>query len=307
MNKKQENNSYHKINVNWYPGHMAKAKKQIIEDLKLIDIIVQIIDARIPISSTNIDLDEYMGKKRKVMVLNKSDLADEKENEKWLKYYNLKNIPAVLMDSNTGKGTKDIINIIEKIAIEERESKQKKGRIGKAIRIMVVGIPNVGKSSFINRLTNRVSAQVGNKPGVTKQKQWVKVNNNIELLDTPGVLCPKFENENIALNLAFTGTIKDDIIEKVEIAYRLLQYLLENNLQNVLERYKLNESEVEKILKNADRMQNENIMEVMHLIGQKRGAIMSGGSINEEKVSNIILDDFRSGKLGRITIEKAKI
>ncbi len=304
MDKNQENNSYHKINLNWYPGHMAKTKKQIIEDLKLIDIVAQIIDARIPISSTNSDLSEYIKDKKTIIILNKSDLADEKQNEKWVNYYNSKKILAVLTDSNTGKGIKEVVKTIERIANEDREKLENKGRVGKSIRVMVIGIPNVGKSSFINRITNKVSAQVGNKPGVTKQKQWIKVNNNIELLDTPGVLWPKFENEQVALNLAFTGTIKDDILDKVEIAYRLLKYLLENYKGNLLERYKLDENMVDNILSNNDNMENENILEIMNLIGKKRGAIISGGNIDEEKVSNILLDDFRSGKLGKITIEK---
>ena len=169
---------------------------------------------------------------------------------------------------------------------------------------MVIGIPNVGKSSFINRITKRTSAQVGNRPGVTRQKQWVRVNDNIELLDTPGVLWPKFENEDIALRLAYTGTIKDDIIDKVEVAYHLLKHLLENEINSVIERYKLDLNEIKTILSNQDRMENENILEIMYIIGKKRGAIVSGGNVDEEKVANIIIEDFRSGKLGRISLEK---
>jgi len=169
---------------------------------------------------------------------------------------------------------------------------------------MVLGIPNVGKSSFINRITKKNVAQVGNRPGVTRQKQWVRVNENIELLDTPGVLWPKFENEQKALNLAYTGTIKDDILEKVEIAYNLLKYLLKKEKEKVLTRFKLDEEQVDYELENTDRMENENILEVMYMIGKKRGAIISGGQVDEEKVANIILEEFRSGKLGKITIEK---
>lgn len=179
-----------------------------------------------------------------------------------------------------------------------------KGRVGKSIRVMVIGIPNVGKSSFINRITKKTSANVGNKPGVTRQKQWVRVNEKIELLDTPGVLWPKFEDEQIALKLAYTGTIKDDILQKVDIAYNLLKYLLENEQEKIVERYKIPKEEIKEELENTDRMENENILEIMYKIGRKRGAIVSGGQVDEEKVSNIILEDFRSGKLGRITIEK---
>jgi len=285
---------------------MAKTKKQIIEDLKLIDVIVQIVDARIPISSINPDLNKYIEEKKQIIVLNKSDLADESENKKWLQYYKDKNLPAVLTDSNTGKGIKEVIKEIEKISISDKKVLESKGRVGKKVRVMVIGVPNVGKSSFINRITNKSSAQVGNKPGVTKQKQWVRINENIELLDTPGVLWPKFENNEIALKLAFIGTIKDEILQKIEIAYELLKYLLENYKLNVVQRYKLDIKDVEEILENTNNIENEKILEIMHLIGKKRGAIVAGGVIDEEKVANIILDDFRSGKLGKITLDSYK-
>lgn len=291
------------MNINWYPGHMAKTKKQIIEDLKLIDVVVEILDARIPRSSRNPDLQEWTKNKKKIIVLNKSDLADEKQNLKWVQYFKSKGIIATIVDSNTGKGIQETIKQIEKICEDTQNTYNNKGRTGKSIRVMVLGIPNVGKSSFINRVTKKTSAQVGNKPGVTRQKQWVQVNKNIQLLDTPGVLWPKLEPEEVALNLAYTGTIKDDIVEKVEIAYNLLKYLLENYRTNLLERYKLNANEVEEILSNNNQMENENVLEIMHEIGRKRGAIVSGGNVDEEKVSNIILEDFRSGKLGKITLE----
>ena len=299
-----EENSYHKINLNWYPGHMAKTKRQILEDLKLIDVVIEILDARIPMSSQNPDIREYTKNKKKIVVLNKSDLADEKQNAKWVNYFNTNKIPCLLVDSNTGKGVGEVIRQIEKISLDTKKEYESKGRTGKIIRIMILGIPNVGKSSFINRITKKTSATVGNKPGVTRQKQWVQVKDNIQLLDTPGVLWPKFESEQIALNLAYTGTIKDDILDKVEIAYNLIKYLLENYKTNLLERYKLDEKEVDNILSNENQMENENILDVMHLIGKKRGAIVSGGNIDEQKVANIILDEFRSGKIGNITIEK---
>lgn len=300
------NDSLSKVVINWYPGHMAKTKRQIIEDIKLIDVVVEILDARIPNASINTDIQPYITDKKRVVVLNKSDLAEEEQNKKWIKYYENKNIPAVLTCSNSGVGINEVIKKIEKVYSQERENYSSKGRSGKSIRVMVIGIPNVGKSSFINRITKKTSTQVGNKPGVTRQKQWVRVNENIELLDTPGVLWPKFENEQIALKLAYTGTIKDDILEKVEISYELLKYLLQNNMKNVLERYNLDKIEIEEILSNTDRMENENILEIMYIIGKKRGAIVSGGNIDEEKVANILLDDFRSGKLGKITLEKCE-
>lgn len=293
-----------KTNINWYPGHMAKTKKQIIEDLKLIDVVVEILDARIPKASVNPDIRKHIEDKKKVVVLNKCDLAEETENIKWVKEFGKQNVPAVLVDSNSGKGIQDVIRQIEKVYEETKKEYMDKGRVGKSIRVMVIGIPNVGKSSFINRITKKTSANVGNKPGVTRQKQWVRVNEKIELLDTPGVLWPKFEDEQIALKLAYTGTIKDDILQKVDIAYNLLKYLLENEQERIVERYKISKEEIEKELENTDRMENENILEIMYKIGRKRGAIVSGGHIDEEKVANIILEDFRSGKLGRITIEK---
>lgn len=299
-------NELRKTVINWYPGHMAKTKKQIVEDLKLIDVVIEILDARIPISSQNPDIKGYTKNKKKIILLNKSDLSDEKQNIIWVNYFKNNGIPAILVDSNTGKGVQDVIKEIEKISADTKKEYEQKGRTGKIIRIMILGIPNVGKSSFINRITKKTSAVVGNKPGVTRQKQWVQVSNNIQLLDTPGVLWPKFESEKVALNLAYTGTIKDDILDKVEIAYNLVKYLLENYKTNLLERYKLEEEVVDEILSNKNQMENENIFEVMNLIGKKRGAIVSGGMVDEEKVANILLEDFRSGKIGRITIESVE-
>ena len=195
-------------NINWYPGHMAKTKKQIIEDLKLIDIVVEILDARIPISSKNPDLDKWTEGKRKIIVLNKSDLAEERINKQWLKYYKEQNIPVVLTDSNSGNGINEVISQIQKISQKQNEVLIQKGRTGKTARVMIVGIPNVGKSSFINRITKKTSAIVGNKPGVTRQEQWINLKNDISLLDTPGILWPKLEQETVALNLAFVRNNK---------------------------------------------------------------------------------------------------
>ena len=305
-NKDNNKEGFSKMSINWYPGHMAKTKKQIIEDLKLIDVVVEILDSRIPMSSQNPDIKEYTKNKKKIVVLNKCDLSDEKQNIKWVNNFKNNGVPAILVDSNTGKGVQDVIKEIEKICNDTRKEYEEKGRTGKIIRIMILGIPNVGKSSFINRITKKTSAQVGNKPGVTRQKQWVQVSNNIQLLDTPGVLWPKFENEKVALNLAYIGSIKDDILDKVEIVYNLVKYLLKNYKSDLLERYKLDESIVDEILSNENQMENENILDIMNLIGKKRGAIVSGGNVDEEKTANIILDDFRSGKLGKITLEKVE-
>ena len=291
--------------INWYPGHMVKAKRQMQEDLKLIDVVVEILDARIPISSQNPDLKSMIGNKKKIVVLNKADLADQKENEKWVQYFKQKQIPAVLTQSNTGNGIANVIKEIEKVMQPEMDLLAQKGRIGKSIRVMVAGIPNVGKSSFINRIAKKNTLEVGNKRGVTRKNQWMRINNKIELLDTPGVLWPKFETQEVALHLSYIGTIKDDILDRTEIAFFLLKYLLENYLEKVEKRYKIEKQEIEQILSQTEDP-NSNILSIMHTIGRKRGAILSGGRIDEEKTAKLIIDDFRTGKLGNISIEKVK-
>lgn len=312
--KKDNKEVFSKVNINWFPGHMAKAIRQIEEDLKLVDIVIELIDARIPVSSQNPDLNNIMKKssrpKKRIIVLNKSDLSDKQENEKWVKYFKSQGITAVITDANSGNGINECVRQIEKEMQEEIEKMNSKGRIGRKIRAMIVGIPNVGKSSFINRIAKRTSAEVGNKPGVTKTKQWIRINDNIELLDTPGILWPKFDSEEIGLNLSYIGTIKDDILDKVEISYRLLEYLLENYRKNVCERYDFNIDEIDNILNRSENDEYgetyNNVYDIMLMIGKKRGALISGGNIDEEKTARLILDDFRSGKLGKITLEKSK-
>lgn len=286
-------------NINWYPGHMLKTKKQIIEDLKLIDVIIEILDARIPLASQNPDIKQITANKKKIIVLNKSDLANEVETKKWLEFFKKLEITAIATDSNLGKGIKETLKLVQDIMQEELEKATMKGIKNKNIRIMICGIPNVGKSSFINRMINKKSAEVGNRPGVTKQKQWVRISTNIELLDTPGVLWPKFENQDISLKLAYTGTIKDELLDKTEIAYNLLKYLEKNNKKELFERYKLTDQEINSIISEDD-----DTIKLMNLIAKKRGAIISGGEIDYERTSAIILNDFRTGKIGRITLEK---
>ena len=285
---------------------MAKTKRQIIEDLKLIDVVVEILDARIPVASQNPDIGKWIEGKKKLFVLNKCDLASESENKKWIQYFEKNGIPAVLVDSNSGKGIDNSLKRINSIYNEGSEKYANKGRIGKSIRVMILGIPNVGKSSFINRVTKKNSMQVGNKPGVTRQKQWVRISENIELLDTPGILWPKFESEEVTLKLAYTGTIKDDVLQTIEIGFSLLKYLISSYKQNLIERYKLDEAKIDIILE-KDIEENEKALEIMDEIGRKRGALMSGGHIDQEKVAKIILDDFRAGRLGRITLESPEM
>ena len=284
-------------------GHMAKAKRIISEDLKIIDLVIEVIDARIPISSRNPDLNEIVKNKKKIIILNKSDIADEKQTQKWKDKLTKDNVIAISNNSLNNKKNNEIISTIEKMMKEETEKGLQKGRVGRTIRVMILGIPNVGKSSIINRLANRNTQTVGNKPGVTVKNQWIRIGNNIELLDTPGVLWPKFENEKTALNLAFTGTIKDEILDNLEIAYELLKFLLENYKENLIQTYKITEGDIDELLNNENQAENENIMDVMRLIGRKRGAIISGGNIDENKTANILIKDFRDAKIGRITLE----
>ena len=283
---------------------MLKAKKQIIEDLKLVDVVLEILDSRIPKSSQNPDFKNIIKQKKQIVLLNKSDLADNKETEKWKSYFDRNNIPALIIDANLGTGVKNIINKIETVLEEDLQKALNKGIKKKSIRVMIIGIPNVGKSSLINRLTNRKSQQVGNKPGVTKQKQWVRISNDIELLDTPGVLWPKFEDNKTAMHLSYIGAIKDELIPKEDVAYQLLKYLWENYQKNVIERYNLTNEDISIIMNKSENYKEDKIIALMELIASKRGAIISGGRVDYEKVANLLLIDFRTAKLGKITLEK---
>ena len=300
MSKENEEN-FSKVHISWYPGHMAKTKRQIIEDLKLIDVIIELLDARIPNSSQNPDIAEFVKNKKRLIVLNKADLADKIETEKWIESFRNKGIKAIAVDSNQGKG----INQVEKIILEmmkyEINQNATKGRIRKTIRVMILGIPNVGKSSFINRISKKTTMAVGNKPGVTRQKQWIRIGNQIELLDTPGVLWPKFESDEVSFNLAFTGAIKDDVLDKEEIAYYLIKNLDTNYSEVFRNNYNISSDEINNI-KNSKQY----YLELMELIGRKRGALISGGRVDTLKVAGIVLDEFRSGKIGKISLEKAK-
>ena len=277
--------------------------RQIEADLRIVDIVIELLDARIPIASQNPEIANKIKNKKKLVVLNKADLADEKANQKWIAYFEKQGIPAVLVDSNSGKGIDKFIKKIEEIMQEMLEGQANKGRVGRKIRAMILGIPNVGKSSFINRISKRTTAEVGNKPGITKQKQWIRINEKIELLDTPGVLWPKFESEDVALKLAFTGTIKETVLQKTEVAYQLVKFLLENYQERLENRYGLTNEYIEATL-NQDQPENLNIYEIMLEIGKKRGCIISGGNIDEEKTAKIILDEFKNGKFGKVSLEQ---
>lgn len=280
--------------INWFPGHMAKTKKQIIEDLKLIDVVVEVLDARIPVSSRNRDLEQYLTNKKRVIVLNKADLADTNITKMWQDKFNSQGIIAVSMEAANKKGTQDVINAIKEQAKEIVQKYAEKGRIGRSIKVMVLGIPNVGKSTFINSLSKKNVVKVENRPGVTRQKQWIKINEQIELMDTPGMLWPKLENETVQRNLAFTKSIGQNALDNEEIAYFLLEYLLENYTKRILERYNLELDEIEGLP----------TYEVMEIIARKKGALLPGAKVDTMKVSNIILNDFQSGKLGKISLER---
>ena len=249
-------------------------------------------------SSRNPDIKKIVANKKKIIILNKSDLSDETVNQKWIKEFS-KEAPTILVDSNSGKGIEKVSKEIDKLMEEEIKKQAMRGRINKTIRIMILGIPNVGKSSFINRISKKTTMKVGNKPGVTQNKQWIRIGKNQELLDTPGVLWPKFESNTVALNLAYTGTIKDDLLERTEIAYELLKLLFAKYKKNIIERYKISEQELIEI-ESKDNV----IYELMKLIGRKRGAIVSGGETDDEKIARIILDDFRNCKIGKISLEE---
>lgn len=291
-NKKETQNQ---TNINWYPGHMARARREIGEAVKLVDVVFEIIDARIPRASRNPILNEIIGEKPRVIVLNKADLADKEATQKWIKYFNSKNQIAVVADSNQGKGIKEATDAAYKLMADKISKQVEKGRTGAGIKAMIVGIPNVGKSTFINKAAKKQTAEVGNKPGVTRKNQWVRLSENINLLDTPGVLWPKFDDEILARHLAYIGTIKDEILDTEELALRLIEELLVNHKKELYARYKI-----------ADDFEYDMSYEVMDEIGRKRGCLVRGGEIDYTKVANIVLDEFRNGKIGNITLEEVE-
>ena len=279
--------------IHWYPGHMAKARREIGEAVKQVDVVIELVDARIPRSSRNPVLNEIIADKPRIIVLNKSDLADKNENQKWINHFKAKNQVAIETNSNQGLGMKKVVDAAYELMKEKLERKEKQGMVGASIKAMIVGIPNVGKSTFINKVAGKSTAETGNKPGVTKRNQWVRLNEKIQLLDTPGVLWPKYDDEMTARHLAYIGTIKDAIIDIEELALFLVTELLDTNKENLFERYKISED-----------FEYEMPLEVLEEIGRKRGCLVKGGEIDYTKVANIILDEFRTGKIGNITLEK---
>lgn len=280
------------MNIQWYPGHMTKARRKIAEELKLVDVVIELLDARIPISSRNPEVDNIVGNKKRIIVLNKSDIADPEANALWKKYFAQKGTTVILANSSKGIGLKDILTESKKLMKEELEKLKRKGLLHKTIRALVIGIPNVGKSTLINKLANRSVAATGDRPGVTKSKQWIRVNNDFELLDTPGILWPKFDDETVGLHLAFTGAIKDEILDVEELSKKLILKALKEFPDKLNKRY------------NIDSESLDCVELIMNSIGRKRGCILPGDEVDMTRVASLVLDDFRSGRIGLITLER---
>jgi len=282
------------MNINWFPGHMAKTRKQITDDLKLVDVVIEILDARIPISSQNPEIKQITQNKKKVIILNKCDLSDEKQNNKWAEYFIKKGQKVVLVDSNTGKGINEVIKQTQTVMEDELKKLVEKGRIGRRIRVMIVGIPNVGKSSFINRITKKTTAEVGNKPGVTKKRQWLKVGQDIEIMDTPGLLSKSLKEDGSGEKLAIAGNIKEEVLDEETLSYSLINILMSNDWYEAMfkDRYGL-DSDIDSMVE----------FEILAEVGRKRGALLKGDNVDTNKAAKILLDDYRSGRIGKISLE----
>ncbi len=279
--------------IQWFPGHMAKTRRLMADSMKLVDIVVELTDARIPASSRNPEIDRLVGAKPRVVLLNKCDSADEAATKAWVDYYAANEIPAIPTDCRSGRGLKAFLPLVRRVLEELLARRAAKGMAGQPIRMMIVGIPNVGKSSFINRMAGAKRAKVEDRPGVTRGRQWVTLEGSVELLDMPGVLWPKFEDPAVGERLAFTGAVKDDVLDIELLAMRLLWLLNKEYPSLLTERYKIQEQE-------ADRLDAYGLL---NLVGRKRGMLVSGGEVNTERAAITVLDEFRSGKLGRITLE----
>ena len=281
--------------IQWFPGHMAKTRRKIKECLPLVDAVAEIVDSRIPVSSRNPDLAGIISGKPRIILLNKCDMADEKITERWINYYKSQGVIALPLDCKSGKGVGGFIKSTKVLLADNLKRYREKGMVGKPLRIMVVGIPNVGKSSFINKMAKNNKARVEDRPGVTRGNQWFRIDKELELLDTPGVLWPKFEDKTVGEHLAFTGAVKDNVVDIEFLAMRLLEYLANAYPSLLEERYKLNPTEF------------QDYYDLLCEVGKKRGMMMRGGVVDTERVAVYVLDEFRSGKLGRITIEAPEV
>lgn len=279
-----------KMNIQWYPGHMTKTRRQIEADLKQVDAVCEIVDARIPMSSRNPDIDSICGAKPRILVLNRMDLADPNATKKWAAYFKSKGMAVLATDCKSRKGIADFTPAVRNACAEKLERDAKRG-MNRPLRVMVVGIPNVGKSTLINQISGRKGAKAENRPGVTRGKQWVSVDSGLQLLDTPGILWPKFEDPEVGMMLAYTGAVKEGVIDIEELSCRLMELLHKFYPQTLLERYKV------------DAPSGTPGWELIEMAGRKRGYLVSGGEVNTERMSKVLLDEFRGGKLGKFTLE----
>ena len=278
-----------KSSINWYPGHMTKARRMMQENMKLIDLMVELVDARIPMSSRNPDIDSMARQKARMIVLNKADLADERQNDAWVAYFRNQGFSVVKVNSRKGGGLKTVQSVIQEACREKTERDRRRGILNRPVRAMVAGIPNVGKSTFINSLAGKACTKTGNKPGVTRGKQWIRLNKNVELLDTPGILWPKFEDRQVGEHLAMTGSIRDEILNQEELATGLIRSLTDRYPGILQEKYSVTET--------------EDVYACMKEIARNRNCLLNAGELDYDKAASILLDDFRNGRLGRITIE----
>lgn len=279
------------MNIQWFPGHMAKARRQVTEKLKQIDVVIELLDARLPLSSRNPMIDEIISGKPRLILLNKADLADDKATDEWIHYFREKGIRTLPIDALSGKGVNKLPALCQDLAVEMLNKRTERGMQARAIRIMILGIPNVGKSSLINRLSKRSVAQTGDRPAVTKRQQWVKMGDTLELLDTPGILWPKFEDQMVGLRLAASGAIKDELIDFTGVSMFVIAYMMHYYPERLIERFKLKQLPTDRV-------------EMLKEIGKKRGCLASGGHVDYDKAAEIFLRELRSGKLGTVSLER---
>ena len=277
------------MNFQWYPGHMTKAKRAMQEDIKLIDVVIELVDARVPFSSKNPDIDELAKNKSRIILLNKYDLANQERTNQWKAWYEKQGYFVAMVNARNGNGVKSVHEVIKEACKEKIERDRKRGIINRPVRAMIVGIPNVGKSTFINSFAGKACTKTGNKPGVTKGKQWIRLNKNVELLDTPGILWPKFEDQMVGLRLAFIGSIKEEILNILELSLELIKFLQEH-YKGTLEQFYGIES-------------SDNAVEILENIARKRGCLQKGNELDFDKAAGIIMEDFKSGRIGKITLE----
>jgi ribosome biogenesis GTPase A len=280
------------MHFQWYPGHMTKAKRAMQEDIKLIDVVIELVDARIPLSSKNPDIDDIAKNKSRIILLNKYDLANSEKNKQWKKWFEEQGFFVALVNSKSGAGVKAVHEVIQRACKEKIERDRKRGILNRPVRAMIVGIPNVGKSTFINSFAGKACTKTGNKPGVTKGKQWIKLNKDVELLDTPGILWPKFEDQSVGLKLALIGSIKEEILNVMDLSFELIRFLNKHYSGILEKRYGIKETDDE--------------LDTLNQVAEKRGCKLKGNLLDIEKAAAIIMDDFKNGRLGNITLEFPK-